>query len=585
MEVFDKINSGYQEIEKLVLEKATVDTNLRIFGQLQVDSVSEVIKYRRKANVATLLTTELAQNKIWVGNVSGVVAEYSYLDEDTLTSNSATAVASQQSIKAYVDSAIAGIGYARRAKVINIVDCTAAPPTEVAGDGYILDATSGTVHANWDGASKLDIVRFNGTSSLWVAETPVEGWVAYLDAQNIDALFVDDGSPAWELRTAAASFYSVNGTLTGARTVTQGSNSVTFTGAVAGFSDLVQINSTNSSLADSGPRFTQTHVSDSGSMWFQNGGGGGLQHNAWNFESDLGMTFLTKEPIALGTAIYPWFDWFADGATNNAKLRFFNYNGASGPTGSHNHLQFETNNGGGSKSTIAFGQYNSWWYVEGASSAGTFTLGSYHSTGTVNTPVITILGSSNDDVGINQTTPAAKLHITGDSGIDVLRVDTNSVNHALFVDTGSYVGISTSTPTHKLQIKEITAGANDEAKNLLSLTSDKNSGIQFKDIISTTEYYTARIYAKYEGVSVGETGLTFQLANTSANTYVDVLRLRSRSTATGKKYVFIRAEDSAAADADLNNNEFTLYFSTNDLIIKRKDNGGVVKTLNLGTLT
>jgi len=92
-------------------------------------------------------------------------------------------------------------GYSRRKAVIDIVDNTAVPPTEVTGDRYILDNT-GASHANWDGASALDIVEFNGTT--WDATTPLEGWISYLDAQNLDALYVDDGTPAWELRAVAA---------------------------------------------------------------------------------------------------------------------------------------------------------------------------------------------------------------------------------------------------------------------------------------------------------------------------------------------------------------------------------------------
>ncbi len=89
-------------------------------------------------------------------------------------------------------------GYVRQPAVIDVADNTAVPPTEVSGDRYILDETGGGVHANWDGASANDIVTFNGTS--WVAVTPDEGFVAYVDAQNKDALFIDDGTPQWELR-------------------------------------------------------------------------------------------------------------------------------------------------------------------------------------------------------------------------------------------------------------------------------------------------------------------------------------------------------------------------------------------------
>ena len=92
-------------------------------------------------------------------------------------------------------------GYSRRKAVINIVDNTAVPPTEVTNDRYILDFTAGTINAAWDGAAKGDIVEFNGTS--WVATTPLEGYVAYVDTENKDAIYVDDGTPAWQLRSVA----------------------------------------------------------------------------------------------------------------------------------------------------------------------------------------------------------------------------------------------------------------------------------------------------------------------------------------------------------------------------------------------
>lgn len=85
----------------------------------------------------------------------------------------------------------------RKIAVIDIVDCTAVPPTEVLGDRYIIDDTVGTVNAQWDGASKNDIVEFDG--SVWVASTPMEGWITYVDAQDKDARYVDDGTGEWEL--------------------------------------------------------------------------------------------------------------------------------------------------------------------------------------------------------------------------------------------------------------------------------------------------------------------------------------------------------------------------------------------------
>jgi len=83
----------------------------------------------------------------------------------------------------------------RKAAVIDYVDITAAPPTEVTGDRYILDTTAGTIDAGWDGANRNDIVEFNG--SVWVAQTPEEGWIAFVDLQDTDYQFIDDGSPQW----------------------------------------------------------------------------------------------------------------------------------------------------------------------------------------------------------------------------------------------------------------------------------------------------------------------------------------------------------------------------------------------------
>jgi len=67
--------------------------------------------------------------------------------------------------------------------VLAIADCTATPPTENTGDRYILDETVGSVNAAWDGASKKDIVEFNGTS--WQAYTPNKGWLTYVEDVNL----------------------------------------------------------------------------------------------------------------------------------------------------------------------------------------------------------------------------------------------------------------------------------------------------------------------------------------------------------------------------------------------------------------
>ena len=98
-----------------------------------------------------------------------------------------------------IDYVNQNLGIRKRA-VINIVDPTSPPPTEVEGDRYILDETAGVVDPGWDGASQNDIVEFTG--STWVPFTPEEGWITYVDSVDKDAIFLDDGTPAWDLRPA-----------------------------------------------------------------------------------------------------------------------------------------------------------------------------------------------------------------------------------------------------------------------------------------------------------------------------------------------------------------------------------------------
>lgn len=129
--------------------------------------------------------------------------------------------------------------YSRRRMVIARVDNTAAPPTEVTGDRYLLDAT-GASHAGWDGAAANDIVEFDGAS--WVATSPLEGWIVYSDGSNTDWLYVDDGSPGWQERTTGSGAptdaqyvaLAVNGSLTNERVLTGTANQITITDGGAG---------------------------------------------------------------------------------------------------------------------------------------------------------------------------------------------------------------------------------------------------------------------------------------------------------------------------------------------------------------
>jgi hypothetical protein len=88
-------------------------------------------------------------------------------------------------------------GGGRLGEVLDYVDNTAVPPTEVLGDRYILDDT-GASNAAWDGAAALDLVEFDG--AVWVVKAVESGNETFVAAESQDRMFVDDGSPAWEAR-------------------------------------------------------------------------------------------------------------------------------------------------------------------------------------------------------------------------------------------------------------------------------------------------------------------------------------------------------------------------------------------------
>lgn len=129
----------------------------------------------------------------------------------------------------WVDANV-GSGGERKAAVLDIVDCTAPPPTENDGDRYILDNTVGVIDPGWDGGDRTNIVQYDSLLDTWNAEVPLEGWRCLVDALNTDALFVDDPpTPAyWEPQPIASNLWVLG---TGISAIKRADN---VTGTVAG---------------------------------------------------------------------------------------------------------------------------------------------------------------------------------------------------------------------------------------------------------------------------------------------------------------------------------------------------------------
>ena len=147
-------------------------------------------------------------------------------------------------LTALLNAALAGT--VRKRAVIEIRDATAFRPISAnLGDRYILDEKT-PINASYPvGVQPNDIIEYDG--SVFVPITPEEGWVAYVDDINMDAVFVDDGTPAWEVRStptvttwrkeavafiAAAASTPPFGQPAGTRVILDGIGPITFWSAV-----------------------------------------------------------------------------------------------------------------------------------------------------------------------------------------------------------------------------------------------------------------------------------------------------------------------------------------------------------------
>jgi hypothetical protein len=181
--------------------KITDSTGVLDSKALTLDAVTRKLVAVDIANAHISATAEIALSKLAAVTASkALVSDASgFITASSVTSTELGYVAGvTSSIQAQLDAL--NSGYTRRSKAISyITDNTIAPPTEVSGDRYILAFNGGAPHADYDGASAGDIVTFNGT--VWTDETPAEGWVLYVDADNKDYLMVNDGTAAWEPRS------------------------------------------------------------------------------------------------------------------------------------------------------------------------------------------------------------------------------------------------------------------------------------------------------------------------------------------------------------------------------------------------
>lgn len=144
----------------------------------------------------------MALNKIIANRQVELDADWT-IDQDTegkilLTGSpvyGATSVLPKSEIESLISASVNVIEWQDSA-LSYIADNTAAPPTEVSGDRYVLSHDGGAPNAAWDGASAGDIVEFNGTT--WDAITPTTGMFIGVDDDTTGVYYW--GGSSWGLQ-------------------------------------------------------------------------------------------------------------------------------------------------------------------------------------------------------------------------------------------------------------------------------------------------------------------------------------------------------------------------------------------------
>jgi hypothetical protein len=196
-------------------------------------------------------------------------------------------------------------------------------------------------------------------------------------------------------------------------------------------------------------------------------------------------------------------------------------------------------------------------------------------------------------VGINTTSPNARLHISGANNEALLIVSSSTAPSALFVSGSGNVGIGTTTPTRVLYVSSSVWDNTTGGGVVIENSNTVGSGLTLKpsNSVVTNGSNGWAIYAGGPGAAISDGNLGFwahgtnearlviqRAGNVGIGTTSPTSRLQVRGSGATSATTALRVENSAATARLTILDDGTSAFNTNHLYVSSSGNVGIGTT-------
>jgi cytoskeletal protein CcmA (bactofilin family) len=463
--------------DKVQFRDAAIYLNSSVDGQLDIVADTEIQIAATTIDVNGTLAFDSLKG-------TGATTVTNILDEDNMASDSATAIATQQSIKAYVDSQVGS--FDTLAEVLAQGNTTGS--TDIAVDSaQKVQFRDAAIYINSSVDGQLDIVA---DTEIQIAATTIDIDGAINASGEIIAASLDISGDIDVDGVTNLDVVDIDGALTGTTATFVGANTLTLRNDTGTDADEPKLTFDNDTFAGAnygnirtGNGGLQLILESPSTSTFQNRqrilfNSGGSDELSFDLSTDNGSSFTNYFKLDGGNAIFNETGADKDfrvESSGNANMLFVD--GGESAVGIGTATQYdgtalvspltisslsggnvlETFRGSASLFQLTMSTTGiSSWNTSGSAAAHSFRTGT-----TVGTTSIKMyLGATG---GLTMTPEAGGHTVFNEDGIDAnFRVETSGNENMLFVDGGgNAVGIGTATPTGTLHVdKDIASGAN-----------------------------------------------------------------------------------------------------------------------------